>query len=173
MVAPPVSRPTAPVSRSDKASRPGPLVTATVAVLVAATLIPLGYVAWAAVSLGWTKAYDLVVRPRVGELLFNTVALVVVTVPLCVVIGVGVAWLVERTDLPGRGFWRPLFVAPLAVPAFVNSYAWVGVIPSLHGLWAGVLVSTLSYFPFMYLPVAATRIATVVVTSGPGRDVLS
>ena len=57
---------------------------------------------------------------------------------------------------PAGRFWRPLFVAPLAVPAFVNSYAWVGVIPSLHGLWAGVLVSTLSYFPFMYLPVAAT-----------------
>ena len=96
------------------------------------------------------------VRPRVGELLVNTVGLVVVTVPLCVVIGVGVAWLVERTDLPGRAFWRPLFVAPLAIPAFVNSYAWVGVIPSLHGLWAGVLITTLSYFPFMYLPVAAT-----------------
>ncbi|MDT5235712.1 MAG: iron(III) transport system permease protein [Mycobacterium sp.] len=156
MVAPPVSLPTASVPRSDKASRPGPLVTATVAILVAITLIPLGYVAWAAVSVGWTKAYDLVVRPRVGELLFNTVALVVVTVPLCVVIGVGVAWLVERTDLPGRAFWRPLFVAPLAVPAFVNSYAWVGVIPSLHGLPAGVLVASLSYFPFMYLPVAAT-----------------
>jgi iron(III) transport system permease protein len=73
-----------------------------------------------------------------------------------VVIGVGVAWLVERTDLPGRAFWRPLFVAPLAVPAFVNSYAWIGVIPSMHGLWAGVLITTLSYFPFMYLPAAAT-----------------
>ena len=123
---------------------------------MAATCIPLGYVAWGAVSVGWTRAYALVVRPRVGELLFNTVALVVVTVPLCVVIGVAVAWLVERTDLPGRAFWRPLFVAPLAIPAFVNSYAWVGVIPSLHGLWAGVLITTLSYFPFMYLPVAAT-----------------
>jgi len=122
-------RPTAPVSRSEATSRPGPLVTATVAILVAVTLIPLGYVAWAAVSIGWTRAYALVVRPRVGELLFNTVALVVVTVPLCVVIGVGVAWLVERTDLRGRSCWRPLFVAPLAVPAFVNSYAWVGVIP--------------------------------------------
>jgi iron(III) transport system permease protein len=108
------------------------------------------------VSIGWAKAYHLVVRPRVAELLFNTVALVVITVSLCVLIGVSVAWLVERTDLPGRALWRPLFVAPLAVPAFVNSYAWVGVIPSLHGLWAGVLVSTLSYFPFMYLPVAAT-----------------
>ena len=156
MVSPPVSRPTAPVSRSDNASRPGPLVAGTVAILVGATLIPLGYVAWAAVSIGWAQAYDLVVRPRVAELLFNTVALVVVTVPLCVVLGVGVAWLVERTDLPGRAFWRPLFVAPLAIPAFVNSYAWVGVMPSMHGLWAGVLVSTLSYFPFMYLPVAAT-----------------
>jgi iron(III) transport system permease protein len=111
---------------------------------------------WGAISIGWARSYELVVRPRVGELLFNTVALVALTVPLCVVIGVGVAWLMERTDLPGRAFWRPLFVAPLAVPAFVNSYAWVGVIPSLHGLWAGVLITTLSYFPFMYLPVAAT-----------------
>ena len=155
-IAPPVSRPAAPVSRTEPAARPGPLVSATVAILVAATCIPLGYVAWGAVSVGWTRAYELVVRPRVGELLVNTVALVVVTVPLCVVIGVAAAWLVERTDLPGRSWWRPLFVAPLAVPAFVNSYAWVGVIPSLHGLWAGVLVTTLSYFPFMYLPVAAT-----------------
>lgn len=154
--APFLSRPATPVSRSESAARPGPLVSTTVAILVAATCIPLGYVVWGAVSVGWARAYELVVRPRVGELLFNTVALVVVTVPLCVVIGVAVAWLVERTDLPGRAYWRPLFVAPLAIPAFVNSYAWVGAIPSLNGLWAGVLITTLSYFPFMYLPAAAT-----------------
>ncbi len=132
-------------------------MSATVAILVAATFIPLGYVAWSAVSVGWTRAYELVVRPRVGELLVNTVALVVVTVPLCVVARRRrwPGWWSAPT-CPGRAFWRPLFVAPLAVPAFVNSYAWVGVIPSLHGLWAGVLVTTLSYFPFMYVPVAAT-----------------
>jgi iron(III) transport system permease protein len=156
VIAAPVSRPAAPPSRPDKAARPGPLVTATVTALVAATFIPLGYVVWGTISVGWRRAYELVVRPGVGELLFNTVALVALTVPLCVVIGVAAAWLVERTDLPGRSILRPLFVAPLAVPAFVNSYAWVGVIPSLHGLWAGVLITTLSYFPFMYLPVAAT-----------------
>ena len=156
MVAPPVSRPAATVPRSDGNARPGPLVSASVAILVAATFIPLGYVVWGAVSVGPTRAVDLIVRPRVGELLLNTVALIAVTVPLCVVIGIGTAWLVERTDLPGREFWRPLFVAPLAIPAFVNSYAWVGVVPSLHGLWAGVLITTLSYFPFMYLPAAAT-----------------
>jgi len=154
--APPVPAPIAEASRSEATARPGPLVSVTVAILVAATCIPLGYVVWGTVSVGWTRAYELVVRPRVGELLFNTVALVFITVPLCVLIGVTLAWLTERTDLPGRGLWRPLFVAPLAVPAFVNSYAWVGVVPSIHGLWAGVLITTLSYFPFMYLPVAAT-----------------
>ena len=157
MAVPTVATPVAaPAARSAGGTRPGPLVSALVAVLVAATGIPLGYVVWGVVSVGWDRAYELVVRPRVAELLVNTVALMAVTVPLCVVLGVGVAWLVERTDLPGRAFWRPLFVAPLAVPAFVNSYAWVSVVPSLHGLWAGVLVTTLSYFPFMYLPVAAT-----------------
>ncbi len=154
--APSVTRPPVDLPRGEAGPRPGPLVSATVAILVAATCIPLGYVIWGTVSVGWTRAYELVVRPRVGELLVNTVALVFVTMPLCVVIGIGAAWLTERTDLPGRGFWRPLLVAPLAIPAFVNSYAWVGLIPSLHGLWAGVLITTLSYFPFMYLPVTAT-----------------
>jgi iron(III) transport system permease protein len=143
-------------SPTTAASRPGPALSAVVAILVAATFIPIGYVAWAVISSGPAKVYDLIARPRVGELLFNTVGLVIVTVPLCIVLGVGAAWLVERTDVPGRGLWRPLFVAPLAVPAFINSYAWVSVIPSLHGFGAGVLVATLSYFPFVYVPAAAT-----------------
>ncbi len=137
-------------------TRPGPVVTATVALTVAATFIPLGAVLWAVVRTGPEQAYRLLVRPRVGELLINTVALVVITVPLCVVIGIATAWLVERTDLAAGHWWRPVFVAPLAVPAFVNSYAWVSVVPNLHGLTAGVLVSTLSYFPLVYLPVLAT-----------------
>ncbi|MEN4479370.1 iron ABC transporter permease [Mycolicibacterium cosmeticum] len=135
---------------------PGPLLSATVALLVALTFIPLGYVGWAIASTGPTRVYELVVRPRVGELLVNTVGLVVLTVPICLAVGVGAAWLVERTDVPGRTVWRPLLVAPLAVPAFINSYAWVSVWPALHGFGAGVLVSALSYFPFVYLPAAAT-----------------
>lgn len=127
-----------------------------VAVLLSATFLPLGYVAWSVLVTGPAQVYALVARPRVVELLVNTVGLVVVTVPLCVVLGIGAAWLVERTDVPGRAVWRPLFVAPLAVPAFINSYAWVSVVPSLHGFSAGVLVATLSYFPFVYVPAAAT-----------------
>jgi iron(III) transport system permease protein len=46
-------------------------------------------------------------------------------------------------------------VAPLAVPAFVHSYAWMTSAPGMHGLTAGVMVSVIAYFPFLYLPVAA------------------
>ncbi|MCF6390728.1 iron ABC transporter permease [Mycobacterium sp. MBM] len=137
-------------------ARPGAVLSGGIALLVAATFVPLGYVVWAVISTGPARIYELVVRPRVGELLINTTGLVLVTVPLCVVLGIGAAWLVERTDVAGAALWRPLLVAPLAVPAFINSYAWVSVWPSLHGFGAGVLVSTLSYFPFVFLPAAAT-----------------
>ena len=138
------------------ATRPGPVLTAGVVLLVVAAFVPIGYVAWSVVSLGPTRVWELLARPRVLELFVNTVGLVVVTVPICIVLGIGAAWLVERSDIPGRAIWRPMFVAPLAVPAFINSYAWVSVVPTLHGFWAGILVASLSYFPFVYVPAAAT-----------------
>ena len=141
---------------ASRRSSPGPVVSIGVGLLVTATFIPLGYVAYSIASLGPGQVYQLLARPRVAELLVNTVGLVAVTVPTCLALGVVCAWLVERTDLRGRGVWRPLFVAPLAVPAFINSYAWVSIIPTLNGFWAGVLVATMSYFPFAYVPVAAT-----------------
>ncbi len=108
-----------------------------------------------ALESGPGEALALVWRPRVGELLGNTLTLVALTGALSTVLGVGAAWLVERTDLPLAGLWRVAFVAPLAVPAFVNSFAWSAIVPGLEGLWGAVIVTTLSYFPLVFLPVAA------------------
>lgn len=119
-------------------------------------LLPLAFVIGISVQTGWATVVELVWRPRVGELLVNTVLLVLLTVPLCILVGVALAWLTERSDLPGRRLWSLLAIAPIAVPAFVHSYAWVSLVPSLHGLGAGVLVSVIAYFPFLYMPVAAT-----------------
>ncbi|MDE1167784.1 MAG: iron ABC transporter permease [Pseudomonas sp.] len=119
-------------------------------------LLPLGFVISVAIQTGWATIAQLVFRPRVAELLLNTGLLVVLTLPLCVGLGVALAWLTERSDLPYRRLWSLLAIAPLAVPAFVHSYAWISLIPPLHGLPAGVLISVLAYFPFLYLPVAAT-----------------
>lgn len=118
-------------------------------------LLPLGFILWVAFQTGWATASALIFRPRVGELLINTTWLVVIVVPLCTLLALAMAWLTERSDLPGARWWSWLAAAPLAVPAFVHSYAWVSLIPSMHGLWAAVLVSVVAYYPFMYLPLAA------------------
>ncbi len=130
-------------------------VVAAAAIVAALSLLPLLFVAGTAAQIGWAQSAALIFRPRVGELLTNTVLLVLISVPLCAVIGVGGAWLVERTSLRGAGAWGAVLAMPLAIPAFVNSYAWVSAVPSLAGLGSGVLLATLSYFPLVYLPVRA------------------
>ncbi len=102
------------------------------------------------------RALHLLRLPHVDELLGNTVKLVVLVTPLCAIIGAGTAWLLERTDLPGRRFWAVLLALPLAVPEFVNGFAWVGLDDRVHGLAGAVLVSTLSYYPLVMLPAIAS-----------------
>ncbi|WP_428429860.1 ABC transporter permease [Pararhizobium sp.] len=130
-------------------------VTIVAAFVSFISLVPLGFIAWISVQTGWETASRLIFRGRVGELLINTALLEFFTLPLTIALSIALAWLTERTDLPGARLWSLLAVAPLAVPAFVHSYAWISLVPGLHGLTGGVLVSVLAYFPFLYLPVAA------------------
>lgn len=144
-----------------RGTRPRPPLGVSALVVLATlialfSMVPLGYVIYMTVTTGWDTVLELVVRPRVAELLLNTVLLVAATLPLCLVLGVGGAWLVERTGLRGHRWWALALAAPLAIPAFVNSYGWASTVPSLAGLGAGTLIATLSYFPLVYIPVAAT-----------------
>ncbi|MFT4172332.1 MAG: iron ABC transporter permease [Rhodocyclaceae bacterium] len=154
----PAATPRAPagVLRLAPPTRRAPWLSALAIVVALLSLMPLGFVVWATMSAGWPQIVALLVRPRIFELLGNTLWLIVLTVPGCAALGVALAWLTERTTLPGRRVWSLLAAAPLAVPAFMHSYAWISVAPAMHGLGAATLVSVLAYFPFMYLPVAAT-----------------
>jgi iron(III) transport system permease protein len=140
--------------RTRRAFRVSP-VTAAAALVALIALLPLGFIVWVTIAIGWEASAALIFRGRVGELLVNTLLLEALTVPIAIVLTVALAWLTERSDLPGARWWAWLMVAPLAVPAFVHSYAWVSAIPTFNGLFAAVLVSVLAYSPFLYLPVAA------------------
>jgi hypothetical protein len=124
----------APGWRSRRLTIPWVSAAALLASLIA--LLPLFFVASATIETGWTEVAALIWRPRVGELLINTALLTIIATPLCVVLGIGLAILTERTDLPGHRLWSMTAAAPLAIPAFMHSYAWVSVAPSLHGPFA-------------------------------------
>jgi len=136
--------------------RPSSALLAVAVLVTAIGLIPIIFVVLATIVTGPATVADMVIRPRVAELLLNTAALVGIAVPMCCALGVAAAWLVVRTDLPGRRLLAVLFATPLAIPAFVASYGWASVLPSLSGLGGAVLISVLAYFPLVYLPVAAT-----------------
>jgi iron(III) transport system permease protein len=91
----------------------------------------------------------------VGTLLANTVLLTVAGAGCAAVLGTAQALLIERTDLPGGRLLSAVLTAPLAVPAFVASYAWVSVGPELEGFWGALLVTVFAYAPLVFLPASA------------------
>ncbi|MDE1181737.1 iron ABC transporter permease [Paraburkholderia sp.] len=118
-------------------------------------LLPIALTFWRAANFGVQDAIELIVRPLVGELLVNTLTITVSATLTAALLGTAVAWFVERTHLPGRRIWAVTCAAPLAMPAFITSYAWVSLSLDLQDFAGALLVITTAYFPLVYLPVAA------------------
>jgi iron(III) transport system permease protein len=133
-----------------------PLVGIAGGVIAAAlVLLPLVFLIVQALASGPTEVQRLLLRHSVAVLLWNTIRLTLACTLLCAVLGVGGAWCVERTTLPGRRLWAVALVLPLGVPDFVVGFGWVSIDPALHGYLAAVMIMTLSLYPLVYLPVAS------------------
>ncbi len=79
---------------------------------------------------------DPVVTTRI---LPDTFVFVAGTVVVVFAIGLGLAWLVERTDLPGREIWFSLILFPLLVPTPVLAIAWIFLMGPNAG-WLNLMV---------------------------------
>jgi iron(III) transport system permease protein len=134
---------------------PRPLLLAGSAVAVAVALIPLAYLAVRTTEAGWSRIAAEVFTQRTGVLAARSLALAAVVTSACVVIGVAAAFLVTRTDLPGRRLFGVLAALPLAVPTYVAAFAWIAATDGAQGFWPAALVLTLCSYPYVFLPVAA------------------
>jgi len=168
LTAPAAAAPTAPTAPAAPARSTGPAASAgrhprrrPLGLLAASSVValvlalPLVFLIVEAIGANAGTVLAEVDRPLTAQLLWNTVRLTVVVSALCAVIGVGTAWLVERTDLPGRRVWAVLLVVPLAIPDFVVSFGWASISNDVSGFRGAVLVMTLAIYPLVYLPVAA------------------
>ena len=110
-------------------------------------------------------------------LLWTTLALTLLTTSCALVLGVALAWLVERTELPGRRWWSGLLAAPLIIPGYLvviayeslagpwglaarafKALGWLclaDALPEIEGFGGALLVLTLGAYPYVYLLVAA------------------
>lgn len=135
--------------------RPSRALVAAAACGPLAILLPLAFTLYRAATFGVDDAIALLWRPLVGELLVNTLSIACAATLACALLGTAAAWFIERTDLPARPLWTALAAAPLAVPPFITSYAWVSLSLDLQDFTGALIVLTSAYFPLVYLPVAA------------------
>jgi iron(III) transport system permease protein len=120
------------------------LFVLVVALMMAA---PVAYVFMRGIGAGIDQ-WSVILDQRVPGLLWNTLSLAAVVAFATMVVGVGLAWLVHRTDLPGRRVWRWLLALPLAVPPYVGAMSYI-VVLGPRG-WANQLLgySPLPIFSF-------------------------
>ena len=119
-------------------------------------LLPVVFTVVQALQGGWGALWASIRSSSSITLLLHTVAVASAALPLCAVLGVGAAWFTERTRLPARRLWQMLVVAPLVVPVFVTSYAWANLGPAFQGFLGAWAVVTFSYYPIVFLLVAAS-----------------
>jgi iron(III) transport system permease protein len=102
-------------------------------------LLPLGWLAYVSVSseAGLTLAHyrKVFTDPHFQKALWNTVILAFWVGLASLAIGVPMAWLSARTDLPGKRLIRGLMMASFVTPPFLGAFAWV----MLAGPNAGLL----------------------------------
>jgi iron(III) transport system permease protein len=132
-----------------------PVWLAFAALPIALICLPLYYVVARSWDSGVGGVLDGLLRPRTFMLLSNTLTLAVCVTVAATGIGIAAAWFVERCDVPGRRAWRVIVSLPLAVPAFVASYAWTSFGSRFEGMAGAILILTLSSYPLVYLPIAA------------------
>ncbi|GHI86566.1 ABC transporter permease [Streptomyces xanthophaeus] len=135
--------------------RPPAILLVPAAVAAVFALLPLGYLAVRSLERGPAFAWDVIADERTAQLLGRSLGLAVVVVSACLVLGVSLAWLTVRTDLPGARAWSVLVTLPLAVPSYVAAFAWLSAFPELAGFTGSALALTLVSFPYVYLPVTA------------------
>ena len=100
------------------------------AALVATVVLPVLWLVYYSVrdpegALTLTNYTDAFTNPLYLTPVWNSVKLGLMVMVLCVAIGVPLAWLVSRTDLPGRETLRVAVYASFILPSLLSAVSWV------------------------------------------------
>lgn len=163
------------LSRAPGLGRPSGL-TLLAAGIAVALVAPLGWLFLEVFDLG-PRALELTFDPRTIEILLRSVALVAIVTTASVLVGVPIALLTARTDLPFARLFTVLAALPLAIPSYLGALAVlsafgtggvltgvlapVGIeqLPEISGFPGAALVLTLYTYPYVLLTTRASLLS--------------
>jgi len=144
--------------------------------VAAAVLLPLLWLLVAGLDAG-LAGLRAMVRPTAVRVMGNSLVLVTLVTLCSTAIGVPLAYLVVRTDLPFRRFWTVAAALPLVVPSYIGAFAFVSAfgrsgdlngaltglglprVPEIAGLEGTTLVLTLYTYPYVFLTARAALVS--------------
>ena len=163
--------------RAGSTPRAPPALTLLAALVALASLFPVTWLVLRVVGIPTGRALALLTSPSMAEVLGNSVLLVVVVTAASALVGVPLAFLTTRTDLPGKRVVTVVAALPLVVPSYIGAFAFVSAfgprgefadalaplgvqsIPSIYGLFGTALVLTLFTYPYVFLTTRAALLS--------------
>jgi iron(III) transport system permease protein len=127
-------------------------------------------------ALSWRNFSGLFADPRFYQAAGNTIVCGIGATVISCVLGLGLAWVVSRTDMPGRRWFEVFNLVPFFLSPYVGAISWVylaaphsgilsklladtfGLPPDLipiYGIGGATWVLSLFYTPYVYLFVIA------------------
>lgn len=155
-----------------------PLALAVLCVAIAVALvIPLAWLVIEAVRVEPGRAWALLVSAGTARIFLNSLLLMGGVTGCSILLGVPLAYLTVRTDLPLARFWSVAVALPLVVPSYVGAFAFVSAfgpqgefqtllaplgvrqLPEIYGLPGSIFVITLYTYPYVFLTTRAALLA--------------
>jgi len=127
-------------------------------------------------ALSWRNFSGLLADPRFYQAAGNTIICGIGATLISCVLGLGLAWVVSRTDMPGRRWFEVFNLVPFFLSPYVGAISWVylaaphsGIVSKLladtfglppdfipiYGIGGATWVLSLFYTPYVYLFVIA------------------
>lgn len=159
-------------TRHQRSARSHRLLTCTAAAIALLPAIPIAYLLVRAVGAG-ADAWRETIASGLVEITARSLLLALLVALGTIAIAVPYAFLLVRSDLPGRRVWGLVGALPLVVPSYVGAFAIVGAfgprgvlqqalaplgvrrLPEIYGFGGALVVLVLFTYPYVLLLVAA------------------
>lgn len=146
------------------------LLSAVVAFLV---ISPMFWLLFRAGTVPPAEAYDLLVSSRTAWITANSIVLMVASTLFSILLGVPLAVLTTRTNLPYPRFFTVVAALPLVIPSYIGAIAFVSMfgsggeidsllgmtLPRVDGLRGAVFIITLYTYPYVFLTTRAALLS--------------
>ncbi|WP_018924795.1 ABC transporter permease [Salsuginibacillus kocurii] len=153
---------------------PGPILLLLGMLTALVMGLPILYVVVRSFTAGADR-WMTILDDRIPGLLWNTLTLTFMVTLFALILGVSLAWIVNRTDIPFKRGWQWMLALPLVIPPYIGGAVyimilgpvgwlsqfweegrvfagWFGGYPlEIYSFWGVVFVLTLFTFPYVFL----------------------